>query len=89
MAYALRRTSARVVVAVGAGGMVLVVFRALRPIRMPVSPFGAAGHGDVAPIADFIRFLGSSPWDLAAASLGVVVAALVGAALFRSSPTRR
>ena len=80
LSFALRRTSARVVVAVGAGGLVLAVFRALRPVREGVLAIGMAG-----PEFELFRLVDSSPGDLAAASLGLAIAVVAGAALFRTA----
>jgi hypothetical protein len=86
MTYALRRTSARVVVVVGIGGLVMAVFRALRPARTQVYPLGLGGVGG---LPDVFRVVGSSPWDLVAASLGLVLAVVAGASLFRPLQIRR
>ena len=87
MGYAFRRTSARVVLAFVAGGLVWVVYSALRPVHQPVlglgDPFGGRG-----PFLVY-RELSSSPWDLAAGSLFVVVALVVAAFLWYERPTRR
>lgn len=81
LAYALRRTSARVVLAFAFGGLVWVVYRALRvEVEGPFFFQGSAGG----PPVLFRRILPtSSPWDLAVAAAIVVVALVVVAALWR------
>ena len=79
--YALRRTSARLVLVLAIGGVVWAVYRALRPAgvtwglslegRYPYTPPGATS------------------WDLAAAALGVVVALVVAAGLWYERPAHR
>jgi len=78
-AFALGRASARVVLGVGVGGLVLVVYRAVSPVRMRIAAVGISGFG----MDDFFRILGSSPWDRAVAALGVVIAVVVAAAVYR------
>ena len=67
--------------AFAAGGMVWVVERAVRPLRRP--SFGLPA------VFGAYRELGSSPWDLAAASLGLVVALAVAVALWRERSITR
>src|SRR5215471_15860771 len=79
LAFALRRTSARLLFAVGVGGLVLVVYRAVRPLRLlnlsvgPACPTCLSGYGSRGP----------SHLDLAAAALAAVVAVVAAAALYR------
>jgi len=87
LGYALRRTSARVVLAFVAGSLVLVVYSALRPVYKPGLDLGDASGGR-GPFLVY-RELSSSPWDLAAGSLFVVVALVVAAFLWYERPTRR
>ena len=82
--YALRRTSARIVLVVGAAGVVWVVYRAVRPHRfVPAAPLACCTRFP-APVA-----LGSSNWDLAVAALGLVVALVTAASLWRGSTIGR
>jgi hypothetical protein len=77
--FALRRTSARLVFAVGVGGLVLVVYRTVRPLRfIPVAPLACGTNCFPGPV-----YLGPSPWDLAAAALAAVIAVVAAAALCR------
>jgi len=79
LGFAIRRTSARLVLAVGVGGLVLVVYRAVRPLRLlnlsvaPACPLCSVGYSS----------RGTSPWDLAFAALVAVVAVVAAAALYR------
>ena len=87
VAFAFRRTSARLVFAVGAGGVVLVVYRAVRP-RLLLQ-LGLEPPTQCAGCVDEHFFLGSSPWDLVAASLGLVAAVAIAVALYRVISIRR
>jgi len=79
LAFALRRTSARLVVAAGVGGLVFVVYRAVRPLRfVPVAPLACGTKCFPGPV-----HVGPSPWDLAVAALVAVVATLAAAAFYR------
>jgi hypothetical protein len=82
LGYALRRTSARIVLALALGGLVWTVFRVARP---PYHP--EVGGLRVGPA--HLPILGSSPWATAVATLVVVVAAMAGAALYRERSTSR
>jgi hypothetical protein len=82
LAFALRRASARLVVAAAAGGLVYVVYLAVRPLRW-VTP------GDACGTCVGHRVVESSPWDLAIASLGVLIAIVVAVALYRRFSIRR
>jgi len=79
LAFALRRTSARLVLAAGVGGLVFVGYRAVRPLRLheipnaPACPTCLGGYRSFAP----------SHWDLAAAALVAVLAVVAAAALYR------
>jgi hypothetical protein len=79
LAFALRRSSARVVVAVAAGGLVLTVFRAVRPARTAELVIGVPATRLAVPFLT----VGSSPWDLAAASLVAVLAVVAAARIYR------
>jgi hypothetical protein len=88
MGYGLRRTSARVVVALGAGGLLWSV--SVMPSYRP------PGLKATYPIlflwrTDPYRVVGSglSSWDLAAAAVGVMVALVAAAALWYERPARR
>jgi hypothetical protein len=85
LAYALRRTSARVVLAFAIGGLVWVGYRALR-VEGPVScpALGAGGSG-----ISFCSTPTASRWDLAVGASVVVVALVVAAALWWERPVRR
>lgn len=81
VAYALRRTSARLVVVLAIGGLVWTVWRAVRPagrslylVYLGLGPFSAQS---------------ATRWDLAAAALGLVVALSVAAALWFERSARR
>jgi hypothetical protein len=75
LAFAFRRASARVVFAVGVGSVVLIVFRAVRPVTISLE---TGGFGMV-----YRNVLGSSTWDLVAAALLAVIGALAAAAIYR------
>jgi hypothetical protein len=79
MGYALRRTSARLVLVLAIGGLVWAVYRALRPADRAL---GLSFEG-VSIMAT------PSRWDLPAAGLGVVVALVVAAFLWYERPTAR
>jgi hypothetical protein len=81
LAFALRPASARLVLVIGAGGLVYVVYRALRHFHhwWTLAPFGSGRPSVVL----------SSPWDLAVASLVAVVALMVAAALYRRPSINR
>jgi hypothetical protein len=81
-AYASRRTSARIVLAVGVGGLVWAVFRVARPHFHP-----EIASLRVAP-AHF-PILGSSPWETAVAALVAVLALVAAAALWRGRAISR
>jgi hypothetical protein len=72
-------------VAVGLVGLFWIVWRAVEPLVFsPVAMLACGGDRCLpGPVS-----LGSTPWDLAAASLGLVVAIVVAAALFRPASTR-
>jgi hypothetical protein len=80
MGYALRRTSARAVLTVGAFGLLWTVVAAqpyvvdvgkgVRPIPIPRGPYRVLG-------------LGFSPWDFAAAALVAVMAVAAAVVLWR------
>lgn len=79
MRYALRRTSARLVLVLAIGGLVWTVYRALRPADRVL---GLSFEG-VSIMAT------PSRWDLPAAALGVAVALLGAAFLWYERPTGR
>jgi hypothetical protein len=82
LAYAIRRTSARVVLALGIGGLVWIVYRGLHregPIAM------ANGGGT----PGFFSPPMSSPWELAVAAVVALVALAAAAVLYRRLPIRR
>lgn len=81
-AYALRRTSARVVLAFAFGSLVWAVFRLARPPYHPT-----IGELRVGPSR--LHILGSSPWEMAVALLVVVVAVVAAAALWRGRAISR
>jgi hypothetical protein len=81
-AYALRRTSARLVFVLALGGLVWAVFRVARPPHHP-----AVGSLRVVPAR--LPILGSSPWEMAFAALVVAVAAMAATVLYRERSTRR
>lgn len=76
VAFALRRTSARLVLAAGAGGLVLVVYRAVRPLRL-LQPGDACGTCVGQSVVE------STPWDLVLASLFLLIAIGAAAAVYR------
>jgi hypothetical protein len=81
LAYAIRRTSARVVLALGIGGLVWM-YRGLHregPIAM------ANGGGT----PGFFSPPMSSPWELAVAAVVALVALAAAAVLYRRLPIRR
>jgi hypothetical protein len=80
MGFAMRRTSARLVLVLAIGGLVWVVYRAERPVSW-LNLKLAGWWGPFPPLA--------TSWDLAAAALGLVVALLVAAFLWYERPTRR
>lgn len=82
LAYALRRTSARVVLAFALGGLVWVVCRALR-VEGPVLCVNLGGTVGTCTVPS------SSRWDLAVGAGVVAVALVVGAALWRGRSIRR
>ena len=88
MAYALRRTSARLVVLVGFGGLLWMVW-----VAWPYRPPGVVANYPIwfLPYVDPYRIVGSgfSAWDLAAGALVAVVAAAVGALLWYDRSPRR
>jgi hypothetical protein len=79
MGYALRRTSARVVIAVGVGGLFWTV-ALTQPYLLP----GGSGTYPEAPLFGAYRLLGWGFWrsDVAAAVLVAVVAIVAAAALW-------
>ena len=79
MGYALRRTSARIVLVLAIGGLVWAVWRALRPADRVL---GLSFEG-------VSIFAMPSKWDLPAAALGVAVALVVGAVLWRGRAIAR
>jgi hypothetical protein len=82
VAYALRRTSARVVLALALGGLVWAVFRVARPVYHPeISSLRVASAR--------LPVLGSSPWETAVAALVVVVALVAAASLWRDRSISR
>lgn len=79
LAFALRRTSALLVFAVGAGGLVFVVYRAVRPLHFsPAAPLACGTNCFPGPVS-----VGSTHWDLAAAALAAVVAVVAAVLLYR------
>ena len=82
VAYALRRTSARVVLAVAFGGLVWAVFRVARPPYHP--EISSLRVGD-----PHLPILGSPPWETAVAALTVVLPLVAAAALWRDRSIRR
>jgi hypothetical protein len=84
LAFALRRTSARVVLAVGVGGLLFVVARAFRPDhRVLTGPCGfVAGC-----TRSFVVEVGPTAWDLGVAAAAVVAAMIAAAALYRRAAT--
>jgi hypothetical protein len=86
--YAVRRTSARVVIAVGAGGLLWTV------CVMPLDRSPGLEPAYPVPFlwrTDPYRVVGSgfSPWDVAAAALAVAVAVAAAAALWRGRAIAR
>jgi hypothetical protein len=86
VAYALRRTSARVVLAFVLGGLVFVVYRAVHAEALGPT-FCANFGGGESPCT--IRPPMSTPWDLAVGAAAVAVALVVAAALWYERPVRR
>lgn len=88
MAYALRRTSARVVLLVAFGGLLWMVWVAA-PYRSP----GVVANYQIwfLPFVDPYRVVGSgySAWDIAAAALVAVAAVVAAAALWFERSIRR
>jgi hypothetical protein len=86
MGYALRRTSARVVLLIGVGGLLWMVLVA-QPYYVPV---GIGKGARPTPISrGSYRVLGSgfSPWEVAAA-LVAVVAVVAAAVVYRERSSR-
>jgi len=81
MGYAMRRTSARLVLVLAIGGLVWAVYRAFRPVNFITLKL-AGWWGPFSPTR-------ATSWDLAAAALGVVAALLVAAFLWNERPARR
>lgn len=81
LAYAVRRTSARVVLAFALGGLVWAVWSAVRP----------AGTTLFLTYEGYSRFElhWATAWDLTTAALGLVFALVVAAALWFERPVRR
>lgn len=73
MGFAVRRTSARLVLLLAIGGLVWAVYRAFRPADR-VLGLSFEGFSIVAT---------PSSWDLPAAALGIVVALAIAKALWR------
>jgi hypothetical protein len=80
MGYALRRTSARVVLVLVVSGLLFTVYRAVRPFRHPT--VGSLGPGR--PLVIY-----ATAWDLAVGALAVVAALAVAAFLWRGRATSR
>jgi hypothetical protein len=89
LVYALRRTSARVVLALGVGGLLFWGATVLRtdPSELP----NACGSGTGAYLMHALcRQRGvSTLWDLGLVAVTAVVATIAAAALYRRTPTRR
>jgi hypothetical protein len=82
LAYALSRVSARFVMVLGVGGLVFVVYRALhRDGPLPELNLGGTRAFYFPPM--------SSSWDIAIASLGVLLAIAAAVALYRRLAIRR
>ena len=82
LAYALRRTSARVALALGVGCLAFWLSQAVfdRSARAPLSSCGPRTLLHHALCADHGV---SPPWDLGVVALTVAVALIAGAALYR------
>ena len=86
-AYALRRTSARVVLAVGAFGLLWTVWVAEPPFNWVVS---AKPERTPVPRGVYrLAWSGLSSWDAAAAALVVAVAVVAAVALWRGRAIAR
>jgi len=82
LVFALRRSSARLVLVLGAGGLVAIVYRALhREGPGPQANLGGMRTFFVPPMA--------SPWELAIAALVAGLAVVAAVALYRSRSIRR
>jgi hypothetical protein len=81
LAYALRRTSARIVLVLAIGALAWAVYRTMRPAG-PTLGLSLEGYYPFVPPP-------ATSWDLAAAALGLVVALVVAAALWWERPARR
>ena len=82
MGYAVRRTSARLVLVVAIGGLVWAVYRALHR----EAAISAANLGGM---LSYIRLPLSSTQDLAAAALGLAVLLVFAAVLWRGRAIAR
>lgn len=87
VAYGLRRTSARVVLAFVLGGLVFVVYRAVHVDALgPYVCFGFSGRS--APLCTRVLPTSTS-WDLVVGAVSAVAALVVAAALWYARPVRR
>ena len=87
LAYALRRTSARAVLAFALGGLVFVAYRALHVDV--IGPYLFRGDAVGMPVWVTRVLPTSTSWDLAVGAAAVLVALVVAAALWFERPVRR
>lgn len=81
ISYALRRTSARVVLLVGGGGLLLVLFRVLGLV--PLAPSFGTGTIPMGVARRALPLPPASSWDVAAATLVAALAVMSAVVLYR------